>query len=203
MRLENSNLLVRLLDVVPDAEETLVAQLNALTRIVAYFAILCALGCNVRVAAIACAFAVVLAVVAHRAAAKSLAEAAAEPFVEGGAEIATDVFGQECVAPTRENPFMNPPVYDTEARAKFHDRPACSLLDPRVDEAATRLAMTPADDDLPAEAFMDLEDVFDRHNAARQFYSVPDARIPNDRDAFAKWVYLRSSNKPYGEIPDH
>ena len=37
--------------------------------------------------------------------------------------------------------------------------------------------------------FHDIEDVYDRKNSQRQFYTMPSTTIPNNRDTFQKWLY--------------
>ena len=37
----------------------------------------------------------------------------------------------------------------------------------------------------------DVDDLFERFNSQRQFYTVPGNSIPNDQDTFAKWLYAR------------
>jgi hypothetical protein len=39
------------------------------------------------------------------------------------------------------------------------------------------------------DLFRDLNDLYDRKNSQRVFYTVPGGSVPNDQDAFAKWCY--------------
>ena len=37
--------------------------------------------------------------------------------------------------------------------------------------------------------YRNVEDLFERKNSERQFYTLPTTTIPNDQTAFAKWLY--------------
>ena len=52
--------------------------------------------------------------------------------------------------------------------------------DPLIENAITRAF----DDNL----YRDVDDVFDRKNSQRQFFTIPD-NIPNDQEKFARWCY--------------
>jgi len=39
--------------------------------------------------------------------------------------------------------------------------------------------------------FKDANDIFNKRNGNRQFYTVPGSTFPNDRDTFMKWCYNR------------
>ena len=42
---------------------------------------------------------------------------------------------------------------------------------------------------LHANLFKDVNDVFGKMNSQRQFYTMPNTKIPNAQDDFAKWLY--------------
>jgi hypothetical protein len=77
----------------------------------------------------------------------------------------------ECVAPTSQNPFMNPVIGDGIGK------PACNVLSASV-KAQTRKAFETG-------LYRDFDDVFNRKNSQRQFYTVPH----NDQTKLAKWLY--------------
>lgn len=87
--------------------------------------------------------------------------------------------GYRTQLPTTDNPFMNVTMAD--------------LMDNR-----TRLSAAPVTDPIiknkinqsyKQNLFTDVEDVFGRDHAQRQFYTMPSTTIPNDQTGFAKWVY--------------
>lgn len=84
-----------------------------------------------------------------------------------------------CKMPTSDNPFMNPLLNDIS-------------LGP--DEAP--LAANADDEDIKDKIiecyneglYRDIEDLFEKHNSQRQFYTVP-RMYPNDQSSFANWLY--------------
>jgi hypothetical protein len=82
-----------------------------------------------------------------------------------------------CRKPTSDNPFMNPSVDD-------------------FNKESTPIACNSDDADLAkdiqlkfnGDLYRDIEDVFDKKNSQRQFYTIAH-NIPNDQEAFARWCY--------------
>ncbi|VBB18293.1 hypothetical protein YASMINEVIRUS_756 [Yasminevirus sp. GU-2018] len=83
----------------------------------------------------------------------------------------------KCRKPTVDNPFMNPSVADFNSE----DVPVACNAD---DEDIKKSIDLKFNEDL----YRDIEDVFDRKNSQRQFYTIAH-NIPNDQEAFAKWCY--------------
>lgn len=88
----------------------------------------------------------------------------------------------EYVEPTINNPFMNVLPFDQVIRP---NREAVSKLN---------VSLTPALHNSMNQAFgynlyKDVEDVFDRRNSQRQFYTMPVTTIPNEQGKFADWLY--------------
>lgn len=83
--------------------------------------------------------------------------------------------------PTPDNPFMNPLLtdYNTE------NIPLASNVDDEDIQTEMKLNFN-------KDLFRDNDDLFDRKNAERIFYTVPGGSIPNDQHAFAKWCYGNS-----------
>lgn len=82
----------------------------------------------------------------------------------------------ECVHPTKHNPFMNVLVSDSPDRM-----PACDTLNEKVSdqiESSFRETM-----------FYDIDDVWSRNNASRSFYTMPSTVTPNDQTSLAEWLY--------------
>ena len=85
-----------------------------------------------------------------------------------------------CKTPTKDNPFMNPEIYDynttnvEESACPSHNNKGIQSY---VDKIFT------------SSLFRDVNDLFGKSNSQRQFYTVPGNSIPNDQDTFAKWLY--------------
>eukprot|EP00873_Tetraselmis_striata_P043869 jgi/Tetstr1/464133/TSEL_008938.t1 len=81
-----------------------------------------------------------------------------------------------CVRPTKQNPFMN--VLGSEDRTRS---PACDPLDPAVKDTVQNK--------FEESMFYDVDDVWARNNAGRNFYTMPSTTVPNDQTSFAEWLY--------------
>jgi hypothetical protein len=89
----------------------------------------------------------------------------------------------ECRIPTKDNPFMNPPIHEY-SNDKFLKPKACPSynnvgVQNRIEELFN--------DDL----YRDVKDIFNKNNSQRQFYTVPGKQVPNDQSSFAEWLYGR------------
>ena len=82
-----------------------------------------------------------------------------------------------CRKPTVDNPFMNPSADDFN---KENVPVACNADDEDINK----------DIDLKfnADLYRDIEDVFNKKNSQRQFYTIAH-NVPNDQEAFARWCY--------------
>lgn len=83
----------------------------------------------------------------------------------------------KCRKPTVDNPFMNPSVDDFNKE----DVPVACNAD---DEDISDQINLKFNEDL----YRDIEDVFDKKNSQRQFYTIAH-NVPNDQEAFARWCY--------------
>jgi hypothetical protein len=83
-----------------------------------------------------------------------------------------------CRKPTKDNPFMNPPITDF---SKEFSPSACNADDEDIKDMI--------EDNFNADLYRDLDDLFDIKNSQRQFYTVPVTSIPNAQDEFANWLY--------------
>jgi Family of unknown function (DUF5762) len=83
----------------------------------------------------------------------------------------------KCRKPTKDNPFMNPSAMDfNEPNVPV----ACNADD---EDIADEIPLKFHED-----MYRDLEDVYNRKNSQRQFFTVHHS-IPNDQEAFARWCY--------------
>ena len=82
---------------------------------------------------------------------------------------------EECVKPTINNPFMNVMLtdyVDNPARG-----PACENVEEQIKEG------------FEYNLYKDVDDVWERNNSQRQYYTNPATTIPNDVESFANWCY--------------
>lgn len=88
-----------------------------------------------------------------------------------------------CRKPTPDNPFMNPQVTD------YNDgnKPApCNADDVDIKNQISN--------SFNKDLFRDVEDLFDKRNSERQFYTIPAPTIPPDQEKFAQWCYGSNNN---------
>ena len=85
--------------------------------------------------------------------------------------------------PTRDNPFMN--VLMTDYTDNPNRNPAGDVDLPKVQQLI--------DDNFSHGLYKDIDNIWDRNNSQRQYYTNPSTTIPNDRDSFMKWCW----NTPY------
>lgn len=83
-----------------------------------------------------------------------------------------------CRRPTRDNPFMNPNIshYGTDKSPG-----ACNIEDPEIADEVELY--------FNKDLYRDVEDIWNRKNSQRQFYTIPSTSIPNKQKEFANWLY--------------
>lgn len=82
-----------------------------------------------------------------------------------------------CILPTNNNPFMNPLISE-----KLNKKRACKTYN-------NKKLKKVVDDKFSKGLFKDINSVYDRENSQREFYTLPSTGIPNDQEAFGKWLY--------------
>jgi hypothetical protein len=89
--------------------------------------------------------------------------------------------GTECRVPTKDNPFMNPPLdeFSNDEMQKPKSCPSYNNIgvQNRVEEMFNK------------DLYRDVKDIFGKNNSQRQFYTVPGNQVPNDQGSFAQWCY--------------
>lgn len=90
--------------------------------------------------------------------------------------ISDDIDNESCQLPSNNNPFMNVLLTDDTNRKQ-----ACNIENKKI----KRMMKKKFNNNL----FHDIEDVYDRKNSQRQFYTMPSTTTPNNRDTFQKWLY--------------
>lgn len=101
-----------------------------------------------------------------------------------GEDLVNDLSGA-CKTPSKDNPFMNPEIYDYNTQNM--GTPACTSYNNKGLQNITENIFND-------ELYRDVNDIFGKNNSQRQFYTVPGNSIPNDQDTFAKWLYARPSS---------
>lgn len=101
-----------------------------------------------------------------------------EPFDEEEEEEAY-VGTQKCTKPSELNPFMN--VLMDEYATNASRGPACNASRTDIKQDIER--------HFESDLFKSVDDVFNKNASFRQFYTNPITTIPNDQEAFSKWLY--------------
>ena len=83
----------------------------------------------------------------------------------------------EYAQPEAENPFMNAMPFDKRNRA-----PASRTVGNPVKQAEVEVSFDHG-------TFRDVNDIFDKNNGKRQFFTMPWTTYPNDQGSFANWLY--------------
>lgn len=96
-------------------------------------------------------------------------------------DLGTDIKNRACIKPTKDNPFMNVSYIDY---TDFPNRPkACDVTKDPVKKEITKIYESNG-------AFVrSTDDIYNRGGGDRQFYTNASTTIPNDQEAFAKWLY--------------
>ena len=81
--------------------------------------------------------------------------------------------------PTKNNPFMNVLLNEY---VKNPTRPQAASIDNEQIRADI-------DKHFNHNLYKDVDDVWSKANSQRQYYTMPNTQIPNDRDSFAKWCF--------------
>ena len=91
-----------------------------------------------------------------------------------------------CSRPTKENPFMNPSLSDTENFFDSDKIGACQSFTPEVEANINKI--------YDEGMYINSDDIYKRDTGKRQFYTVPGSKIPNDQSIFANWLYNRGTS---------
>jgi hypothetical protein len=87
----------------------------------------------------------------------------------------------DCQPPTDDNPLMN--VLPTD---NFHTRKmACNISDPQIAKNIT----SKITDSYSERLYCDTSQIMNRNVGERDFYTMPNTKVPNDQKSFAKWLY--------------
>lgn len=158
----------RLVEFVPTSDMTINEKLNALTRLVLYLGILLTLVYKrsdpIYIPLIGCT--IIYLVHQHYPGTDQ----------EGGSDD-TDI--EHVQLPTKDNPFMN--VLLTDYVDNPQRKPAGDIDIPDVRQQIS--------ENFGHGLYKDIDDIWDKNNSQRQYYTNPSTTIPNDRDSFMKWCW--------------
>lgn len=83
-----------------------------------------------------------------------------------------------CLLPTNDNPLMNIPTVDY---GKANQPVPCNADDDNVNDLINV--------NFNHELFRDVDELWDKKNSQRQFYTLPNNAIPNMQNELANWLY--------------
>jgi len=90
-----------------------------------------------------------------------------------------------CKKPTEDNPFMNPTFTDFNNG----DPPAaCNVDDDQINDEMKV--------NFNHQLFRDVDEIWEKENSQRNFYTMPNTAVPNNQKEFAMWLYGGSNRYP-------
>ena len=172
----------------PDSKYNLERKLNSITRIVILLGFLgyfITKSIKIPVSAIAT---LVIIVIIYNTQSKSNLKNVKEEFSGINKKISnlkpSKISKNDFTQPTKQNPLMN--VSLPEIKYNPTRKPAAPAFNPVVEKEINDKAGNVGID---PRLFKDLGDKLDFENSMRQFHSMPNTKIPNDQEAFAKFCY--------------
>lgn len=97
----------------------------------------------------------------------------------------------QCREPILENPFMNPTI--TDYNTNYNPMTTSAVVPCNEDDEEIK-------DDIRVNfnhnLFRDVEDIWEKENSQRQFYTLPNTGVPNNREGFQNWLF---GNMPSGK----
>lgn len=169
----------RLIEFVPTADMSMAERYNAIARLSGYVSIVLYLWSSRSSWLWLLPVTLLVTYVLQRHHPLTLIQEDFEREVDRHPEIHIDTQPQLCQRPTAENPFMN--VLITDYTARPHRPPACQTEDPAIGEQVEQ--------HFSNNLYKDVDDVFNRGNSQRQFYTNPSTTIPNDRETWMNWCW--------------
>jgi len=93
-----------------------------------------------------------------------------------------NIIRKKCVMPTSDNPFMN----FNYISDNYNRPPACKAF--LYNDSQSKQVREEVEDKFNERLYRDVGDLYSKRNGQREFYSVPYNGIP-DQTSFAKWLY--------------
>jgi hypothetical protein len=170
----------RLDEFYPSRDMTLTEQLNSLVRLFIYISLLFAIfKQDVNYLFIIVAILVLTYAIYHYSDEKPLFNSFNLDKTTPDTDI---VINKDIIEPTIDNPFMNVLLTD------YTDNPERIAANSLNNYNNTKLNEK-IDNTFYYNLYRDVDDVYDKYNSQRQFYTMPSTTIPNEQDKFVKWAY--------------
>jgi hypothetical protein len=178
----------RLYEIYPTNEMTLEEKLNSIVRLALYYSILMWLFTRNSVHLYVFIFVLAITYVIYKYQNKMMLKFTDDQIIEqldssvaiNKKDVMIDREEQEfCMKPTDNNAFMN--VLLTDYVDQPNRPPACSLNNPDISKMV--------EDKFDIGLYKDVDDIFNKNNSQREFYSNPITTIPNDREKFTDFCY--------------
>lgn len=97
---------------------------------------------------------------------------------------------KKCQEPTKDNPYMNISVNDMISNPDRLE--ACDEEDSEIKEKVN--------ENYHNDLYRNANDIYERGNSKRQFYTMPNTKIPNDQKGFAEWLFKTENSCKYDGI---
>ena len=170
----------RLVEFVPTADMTQPEKLNALTRLLVYTGIVLLAYTRklwpLYIPLLGCVFVAFLFKMSRQERG-DLAQQKRDDATESLPDPTADIRPPFCTPPTRENPFMNVLMNEWGDNPT---RPAACKYDGVESETRSHFNYN---------LYKDIDDLYEKNNGQRQFFTMPYTTIPNDQGSFARWLY--------------
>lgn len=103
-------------------------------------------------------------------------------FVFKNSDISLEKFEEDCSSPSKDNPFMNVLIsdYNNGSKKETSKEIACGAS-PEINKLI--------EENFNFNLYKDTDDLFNKNNSQRQFYTTANTTIPNDQETFANWLY--------------
>jgi len=92
-----------------------------------------------------------------------------------------DYYPADYVYPTKDNPFMNITMEDYRKNPNRQAITKTHNFDKKI--------LNQIESKFNLNLYKDLDDIFEKKNSQRQFYTTPITTIPNDQTKYANWLY--------------
>ena len=102
--------------------------------------------------------------------------------------------GKKCIAPENSNPFMNRLLFnednpDAEACPYYSNAKDYSNWNSEFNNDQDKTIKDIVEDKFNINLYKNVNDIFDRNNSQRQYYTTPVTSVVNKQTDFAKWLY--------------
>jgi len=97
-----------------------------------------------------------------------------------------DYYPVKYIFPSKNNPFMNISMED------YTENPNRQVITKNPLFYNNKNILNKINNKFNINLYKDLDDIFDKNNSQRQFYTTPITTIPNDQGKFANWLYNKN-----------